>query len=63
MKRLCLLAGMVLLLSACPDTKLPTPKPKVPEPKAAATLPAGFTKTPTAALTPPATQTLASLPS
>ena len=24
----------VLLLSACPDTKLPSPSPKVPEPKA-----------------------------
>jgi len=28
------LAGAVLLLSACPDTKLPSPTPKVPEPKA-----------------------------
>ncbi|MBC7445962.1 MAG: hypothetical protein H7273_10930 [Polaromonas sp.] len=37
MKRLLLgttLAGAVLLLSACPDTKLPTPSPRVPEPKA-----------------------------
>ncbi|MEO7400313.1 MAG: hypothetical protein ABIV07_06035 [Polaromonas sp.] len=42
MKRLFLLpalAAAVLLLSACPDTKLPTPTtPKVPEPKAAASM-------------------------
>ena len=31
------LACAVLLLSACPDTKLPTPSPKVPEPKALST--------------------------
>lgn len=30
-----LLSCAVLLLSACPDTKLPNPTPKVPEPKAA----------------------------
>ena len=30
-----LLSCAVLLLSACPDTKLPNPIPKVPEPKAA----------------------------
>ena len=29
-----LLSCAVLLLSACPDTKLPNPSPKVPEPKA-----------------------------
>ena len=37
MKRIFLgifLSCAVLLLSACPDTKLPTPSPKVPEPKA-----------------------------
>ena len=37
MKRLLLgsaLACALLLLSACPDAKLPTPSPKVPEPKA-----------------------------
>ena len=33
------LACAVLLLSACPDTKLPTPSPKVPEPKALDTTP------------------------
>ena len=41
MKRLCLLpvlAAMVLLLSACPDTKLPKPTPKVPQPKASAAM-------------------------
>jgi len=30
------LACTVVLLSACPDTKLPSPTPKVPEPKAQA---------------------------
>lgn len=45
MKRLCLVAGAVMLLSACPDTKLPTPTPKVPEPKAAALVPHGFDTT------------------
>lgn len=42
MKRLFLLpalSAVVLLLSACPDTKLPTPAPKVPEPRAAALAP------------------------
>ena len=37
MKRLFLVPTLVcaaLLLSACPDTKLPSPSPKVPEPKA-----------------------------
>ncbi|MEO6322397.1 MAG: hypothetical protein ABIR56_17070 [Polaromonas sp.] len=37
MKRFFLLTPLtlaVLLLSGCPDTKLPTPTPKVPEPKA-----------------------------
>ena len=37
MKRIFLglpLACAVLLLSGCPDTKLPNPTPKVPEPKA-----------------------------
>lgn len=37
MKRLYLvtpLALMAALLSGCPDTKLPSPAPKVPEPKA-----------------------------
>ena len=37
MKRFLLLTPLtfaVLLLSACPDAKLPTPAPKVPEPKA-----------------------------
>lgn len=42
MKRLFLLPALactVLLLSACPDnTKLPTPAPKVPEPKVETTL-------------------------
>lgn len=41
MKRLFLLPALactVLLLSACPDTKLPTPGPKVPEPKAETTM-------------------------
>lgn len=41
MKRLFLLPALataVLLLSACPDTKLPSPTPKVPEPKAAASM-------------------------
>lgn len=36
MKRFLLLTPLtfaVLLLSACPDAKLPTPAPKVPEPK------------------------------
>ena len=28
------LSFAVLLMSACPDSKLPTPSPKVPEPKA-----------------------------
>lgn len=40
MKRLFLLPALtaaVLLLSACPDTKLPSPTPKVPEPKAQTT--------------------------
>ena len=32
--RLSALACTVVLLSACPDTKLPSPTPKVPEPKA-----------------------------
>lgn len=59
MKRLCVLAGMVLLLSACPDTKLPTPKPKVPEPKAAATTSFRLNVTSTASLMHPATQALA----
>lgn len=59
MKRLYLLAGMVLLLSACPDTKLPTPKPKVPEPKAAAAMPLSWAVTPTAGLMRAAPQTLA----
>lgn len=39
MKHLLLLASLVssvLLLSACPDSKLPTPGPKAPEPKATA---------------------------
>lgn len=31
------LACAVLVLSACPDAKLPTPSPKVPEPKAVGT--------------------------
>ena len=37
MKRLYLVTPLVLtaaLLSGCPDTKLPSPAPKVPEPKA-----------------------------
>ena len=37
MKRIFLgisLTCAVFLLSGCPDTKLPTPSPKVPEPKA-----------------------------
>ncbi len=41
MKRFFLLAalgGAVALLSACPDTKLPSPAPKVPEPKAQSAL-------------------------
>lgn len=33
MKRLLPLALVVMLLSACPNAKLPTPAPKVPEPK------------------------------
>lgn len=40
MKRFFLLTPLtlaVLLLSGCPDTKLPTPTPKVPEPKAETT--------------------------
>lgn len=40
MKRLYLvtpLAFAVVLLSGCPDTKLPSPSPKVPEPKAQTT--------------------------
>ncbi|MBH2020011.1 MAG: hypothetical protein I8H91_10780 [Burkholderiales bacterium] len=41
MKRLFLVSSLAcaaLLLSACPDAKLPTPAPKVPEPKAENTL-------------------------
>ena len=37
MKRLYIVASLTfaaLILSGCPDTKLPTPIPKVPEPKA-----------------------------
>ncbi|CAN5285382.1 hypothetical protein BH10PSE16_BH10PSE16_18810 [soil metagenome] len=40
MKRLFLVSSLAcaaLLLSACPDTKLPTPAPRVPEPKAEST--------------------------
>ena len=40
MKRIFLitpLTAAVLLLSGCPDTKLPTPTPKVPAPKAQTT--------------------------
>ena len=35
MKRLIPLACIALLLSGCPDTKLPKPTPMVPAPKAA----------------------------
>ncbi len=31
---LLMLAGSALLLTGCPDTKLPTPTPMVPKPKA-----------------------------
>ena len=34
MKRLIALTFVALLLSACPDAKLPKPTPMVPEPKA-----------------------------
>ena len=34
------LSCAVLLLSACPDSKMPTPSPKVPEPKALGATPA-----------------------
>jgi hypothetical protein len=40
MKRLLLLTPLclaVVLLSGCPDKKLPTPTPKVPEPKTQST--------------------------
>ena len=33
MKRLFPLIFVVMLLSGCPNAKLPTPSPKVPEPK------------------------------
>lgn len=42
-----LLSCAVLLLSACPDSKLPTPSPKVPEPKALGATPATGEKIPT----------------
>lgn len=41
MKHLFLLTPLtfaVLLLTGCPDTKLPTPAPKVPEPKVEAAM-------------------------
>ena len=38
MKKLVPLALVALLLSGCPDSKLPKPPPKVPEPKLTATM-------------------------
>jgi hypothetical protein len=34
---MCLAVACVMLLSGCPDNKMPKTPPKVPEPKAAAT--------------------------
>ena len=48
MKRLFLvlpLACAALLLSGCPDTKLPSPTPKVPTPKAQETVRDGLPQT------------------
>ena len=39
MKRLIPFAFVALLLSGCPDAKLPKPTPMVPEPKASLTEP------------------------